>query len=203
MSQPKILIVEDEPLIAEDIADLCRLNGYAVCGTAYSAGQALALLEETKPNLVLLDINLHDQIDGTDIAIHLNKHTTTPFIYITSYSDKSTLEKAKATSPLGFIVKPFNKDQIYSTIEIAWTQIKKNLVPEIDFPKISQMIQREIGDRESEVLACLFKGMDNKQISEALFISPNTVKFHIKKLYEKFDVHSRMELLYQIRELMS
>jgi len=203
MTKPKILIIEDEPLIAEDIADQCRLSGYEVCGVAYQAGKAMVMLEECRPNLVLLDINLHDEIDGTDIATYLNKHTTIPFIYITSYSDKVTLEKAKETNPLGFIVKPFSTGQIFSTIEIAWTQITRNLMPELDLSKASQLLNIEIGEREAEVLACLFKGMDNKQISETLYISPNTVKFHLKKLYEKFDVHSRMELIVFIREKLS
>jgi two-component system, response regulator PdtaR len=201
MAQPNILIVEDEPLIAEDIADLCQFKGYAVCGTAYNAGQALIMIKENKPNLVLLDINLNDEIDGTDIADYLNTQVKIPFIYITSYSDKNTIEKVKATQPLGYIVKPFNKEQIYSTIELGWSIIQKPEVADFDLEKINGKLLVAIGDREAEILSSVVKGLDTRQIAEAHFISTNTVKYHLKNLYDKLNVHNRVELVYRLSEL--
>ncbi len=202
MSAPHILIVEDEALIAEDIADLCRLNGYTVAGTAYRASEALHMIEEAMPTLVLLDINLEDELSGIDIAEYLQKHHTIPFIFLTSYADKNTLEKAKSTGPLSYIVKPFNKEQLYSTIEIAWEQVQQHNLRELDLQKVLRATGEPLSPREIEVLSCIFKGLDTKGTAQALFVSVNTVKFHIKNLYDKFQVHSRAELIYQLKEWM-
>ena len=200
-AKPRILVVEDEPLIAEDIADLCTLNGYDVCGTAYTASQALTMIAGSRPSLVLLDINLGGSIDGLDIAAHLKENYSIPFIFLTSYADSDTLARARDTSPLGYIVKPFNKEQLFSTIEIAWAQVHQHNLPGIDLEELNAWLPEPLRPREVEVLACLFKGMDNKAIAKALFISANTVKFHLKNLYARFDVRNRVELLLRIQEL--
>jgi len=199
---PRILIVEDEALIAEDIADLCQLNGYEVCGTAFNAAQALAMIQEHRPNLVLLDINLEDTVDGLDIAVHLRKHHTIPFIFLTSYADRDTFARAKDTAPLGYIVKPFSKDQLYTTIEIAWGQLRQNRLQELDLALLNSKLITPLTARETEVLACLFKGLDTKGTARALFVSVNTVKYHLKNLYQRFDAHNRIELLAMLQELV-
>jgi len=198
---PNILIVEDEPLIAEDISDLCQLNGYSVCGVAYRPLEALELLKKLKPNLVLLDINLEDSMTGIDIAERLRNKYAIPFIFLTSYADKKTLESAKDTNPLGYVVKPFNKEQLYSTIEIAWAQLESSAAPELDMTQINAQLVEPLSRRETEVLSCLLKGMSNQAIADALFISANTVKFHLKNLYLIFNVHNRVELIYKLKQM--
>lgn len=198
----KILIVEDEPLIAEDIADLCQLNGYEVCGIAHRGGPALTLIESERPQLVLLDINLEDQISGLDIAAYLREKYAIPFIFLTSYADAGTLAKVKETAPLGYIVKPFTGEQLYSTIEIAWSQRTKTLAPELDLERINNTLPAPLSRREQEVLSCIYKGKNAQATADALFISINTVKFHLKNMYGKFDVHNRVELLYKLQEVM-
>lgn len=200
---PRILIVEDEAIIAEDIADLCRLNGYEVCGTAYSAHKALSMIKSHTPSLVLLDINLQDRIDGLEIASYLREKYHIPFIFLTSYSDKETLSQAKKTSPLGYIVKPFNKEQLYSTIELALAQIEKDSNQKLDFELIESRLLEPLSSREKEVLSCIFKGMSTKATSEVLFISINTVKFHLKNLYEKTGAHNRVELIVTLNNIMT
>lgn len=198
--QLRILIIEDEPLIAEDLADLCKLNGYEVCGTIYHATAALSAIQTHQPNLVLIDINLQSTIDGVDIAEHLKRNYMIPFIFITSYADKHTLAKAKEVGPLGYIVKPFSKEQLYSTIEIACEQLHKLIDSSLDVFRINKRLDAPLSMRETEVLNCVFKGMDTGAIAKALFISNNTVKFHLKNLHDKFNVSSRTELLVRIRE---
>jgi DNA-binding NarL/FixJ family response regulator len=202
MEVPRILIIEDEPLIAEDIADLCQLNGYKVCGTAYSANAAMKMIHSHEPSLVLLDINLQDTIDGLEIASYLRERYNIPFIFLTSYSDKETLSQVKKTSPLGYIVKPFNKEQLYSTIELALAQIENDRNQELDFDEIDKKIQEPLSSREKEVLSCIVKGLNTKATSEALFISINTVKFHLKNLYEKIGAHNRVELIVKLNEMI-
>jgi DNA-binding NarL/FixJ family response regulator len=199
---PRILIIEDEPLIAEDIADLCQLNGYKVCGTAYSASMALRMIQSHDPTLVLLDINLQDKIDGLEIASYLREKYDIPFIFLTSYSDRETLAEVKKTYPYGYIVKPFNKEQLYSTIELALAEIENVKNQGIDFEAIDKKLPEPLSAREKEVLSCLYKGMDTRSAAEALFVSTNTIKFHVKNLFQKMEAHNRVELILKIKSMM-
>jgi CheY-like chemotaxis protein len=85
---------------------------------------ALKMINSHSPSLVLLDINLQDNIDGLEIASYLRDKYEITFIFLTSYSDRKTLAQVKKTSPLGYIVKPFNKEQLFSTIELALAQME-------------------------------------------------------------------------------
>ncbi len=118
MTKPKILISEDEVIIAEDIAASLEEMGYETC--AIDTGEdTLDLIRETKPNLVLLDINLRGKADGVEIGASIRQQFNIPFIYLTAYADKATLDRAKKTEPDGFLVKPFDEKSLRSAIEIA------------------------------------------------------------------------------------
>lgn len=120
----KILIVEDELIIAEDIKSILQKQGYHVIGIAMDYNEALRILnQKEKPDLVLLDVNLNDNKNGIDLAYYINEHYKIPFIFATSYSDSQTLEKAKETNPVSYLVKPFKKEQLLSTIEISMYKI--------------------------------------------------------------------------------
>ncbi len=119
-SKIKILIVEDEPLIADDIAFILEDEGYIVVGKAIDTQEALDLLNTTKPDLILLDISLEgDDEDGIDLANTINEEFQIPFIFITSHSDKLTINRVKKTNPYGFILKPFKAADILSIISIS------------------------------------------------------------------------------------
>ncbi|MBB6611400.1 LytTR family transcriptional regulator DNA-binding domain-containing protein [Pontibacter sp. Tf4] len=118
MTKPKILISEDEVIIAEDIAACLEDLGYETC--AIDTGEAtLDIIRETRPDLVLLDINLRGDSDGVEIGSRIKQEFNIPFIYLTAYADKSTIDRAKKTEPDGFLVKPFDEKSLRSTIEIA------------------------------------------------------------------------------------
>ena len=136
MSDIRVLIVEDEPLIAEDIAQGLEKNEFLVSAVVYSKEDAMEQLNINLPDMVLLDINLSGEMSGIEIAEKINTQYNIPFIFITSYSDKQTLEKAKFTEPSGYIVKPFNEASLYSTLEIALynnAQKNKRKFPELSF----------------------------------------------------------------------
>jgi DNA-binding NtrC family response regulator len=114
----KILIVEDELIVARDIRKTLERNGFKVEGVARTAEKALELVEETSPSLVLVDIFLKGNLTGIDLAAHLNKKGI-PFIYVSANSNQQVLEAAKATDPYGFIVKPFREKDLLVTIDIA------------------------------------------------------------------------------------
>lgn len=201
----KILIVEDEPLIAEDISESLKKSEFEITDIAYTKKDAFTQLETNLPDMVLLDINLDNKMDGIEIAEIIKDKYQIPFIFITSYSDKSTLEKAKITEPAGYLVKPFNEAGLSSSIEIAFynhIQKTKRNFPEINLAKLNKNIQEQVTEREFDLLKLIYEGKTNKQIAETLFISPNTVKKHINNAYLKLDVSSRSTALVKLRELM-
>ncbi len=126
MRKLNILLVEDEPLIADDLALTLEEIGYAIAGVCMSGEEALDTLKEKPVDLVLLDINLDGDIDGIEVAETILDKFSVPFIYLTSYSDEGTLTRAKATNPLAYLVKPINEKDLLTTIEIALSNFEKN-----------------------------------------------------------------------------
>lgn len=119
MSNVRILIVEDEPLIAEDLRAHLEELGYEVCAACDNALDAMAEVVARKPDLLLLDINLGDGPDGVQLAEKVRAKHATPFIFVTSHSDKATLERVKPLRPAGFIIKPFDENDLRTQIELA------------------------------------------------------------------------------------
>jgi signal transduction histidine kinase len=119
MSLIRILVVEDEPIVAEDIASRLTRMGYEVVGIVESGEAAIALAEATLPSLVLMDIILEGELDGIEAAEWLRANLEIPVVYLTANADESTLQRAKATIPFGYILKPFKERELQATIEIA------------------------------------------------------------------------------------
>ncbi|MDX5423308.1 MAG: LytTR family transcriptional regulator DNA-binding domain-containing protein [Hymenobacteraceae bacterium] len=118
MTKPKILISEDEVIIAEDLAASLEELGYETC--AIDSGEdTIDMIRETQPDLVLLDINLRGETDGVEIGSRIKQEFGIPFIYLTAYADHATIDRAKKTEPDGFLVKPYDEKSLRSTIEIA------------------------------------------------------------------------------------
>ncbi len=119
MSGEKILLVEDDDVIAK-VADWRLKNlGYTVCGRATTSTEALDLVVSAMPDLVLMDINIRGDIDGIETARMIKKGFNIPIVYLTSHSDGPTLERAKETKPDGFIIKPFVDNDLRVAIELA------------------------------------------------------------------------------------
>ena len=114
----KILIVEDELVVARDLRRMLTHIGHRVTGIANSAEKAMTLIMEERPTMVLLDIFLKGKDTGIDLAFALRKDNI-PFIYVSANSSQQVLEAAKRTSPYGFIVKPFREKDLLVTIDIA------------------------------------------------------------------------------------
>jgi PAS domain S-box-containing protein len=119
MSKTKILVVEDENIVAKDIQNTLIRLGYDVPATASSAVIAFDKLDEVKPDLVFLDIRLKGDMDGIQIAERIKTEYDLPVIFLTSYADKNTLDRAKLTQPYGYLIKPFNESDLQSTVEMA------------------------------------------------------------------------------------
>jgi CheY-like chemotaxis protein len=93
--------------------------GYTICGSAKNSSDAIALIKEKTPDLVLLDIELKGKLDGIDVGEFLSSQTKIPFMYLTSHTEDYVLRRAKNTHPKGYIKKPFSDNDLRITIELA------------------------------------------------------------------------------------
>src|ERR1700736_2531405 len=119
MARVQILVVEDEPIIAEDLQVTLKDLGYQVSGTASSAKEAIHSVSQNRPDLVLMDIRLQGTTDGIDAAQQIQTHFRTPVVYLTAHADSATLDRAKTTEPLGYLLKPFSAQELHATIEMS------------------------------------------------------------------------------------
>jgi signal transduction histidine kinase len=119
MSPIKILIVEDEMIIAEDMADALMNLGYEITGVVGSGNKAIEQAATTHPDIVLMDINLQGELDGVEAADEIRVNQEIPVIFLTAYADQQTIERAKATEPFAYLLKPFQDRELKTTIEIA------------------------------------------------------------------------------------
>ncbi len=116
----KILIVEDERIIAEEIAEVVKIAGYKPLGPVKSYQQAVSAIEKEIPDIVILDIYLQSKKTGIDLAHYLQKRYRIPFLFLTAYSDKKTIEEVIAANPYGYIIKPFDERELLAGIDMAF-----------------------------------------------------------------------------------
>ena len=119
MANTKILVVEDESIVALDIQNKLKGSGYSVPAIASSGEEAIKKAQETHPDLVLMDIKLTGGIDGIEAAEQIRDNLNIPVIYVTAYADDKTLKRAKITEPFGYILKPFEQRELHSSIQMA------------------------------------------------------------------------------------
>ncbi|MCE8422569.1 MAG: PAS domain S-box protein [Candidatus Methanoperedens sp.] len=119
MTSLKILVVEDEAIVALDIKNRLEHLGYTIPAIASSGEEAIKKADETCPDLILMDIMLGEGMDGIEAAGHIHKRIDIPIIFLTAYADDETLSRAKITKPFGYILKPFEERELRSVIEIA------------------------------------------------------------------------------------
>jgi two-component system, response regulator PdtaR len=119
MQNLKILIVEDEHLIANDIQGLLTDWGYDIVGCANRADQAINYFEKYSPDMVLLDIHLGEKTDGVDLARHFNSIRKVPLVFLTAQADFQTVERAKTVEPAAYLLKPFDERHLHISLELA------------------------------------------------------------------------------------
>lgn len=119
MKEERILIVEDDVNISENIEEILQLLGYVNIDIANSANQAIKVVKKYRPDMVFMDIKLKGDKDGIELGEIIQQMVDAPIVYVTSYSDPAIIERAKRTHPAGFIVKPFNSNDIHAMVEIV------------------------------------------------------------------------------------
>lgn len=126
MNHPlNILVVEDEYITQKTITALLTEMGYNVVGTAMNAEEAITVLSENKVEFALLDITIQGEKDGIWLANHIKEKYAIPHVFLTAYSDDVTVKNAIATNPYGYLIKPFQKAELFTAIEIAMLNYNK------------------------------------------------------------------------------
>jgi two-component system, response regulator PdtaR len=118
--KPKILIAENERIAAVDIKNSLHRIGCEIMEIVSSGGEVIRKVNEEKPDLILMDITLDGALDGIETAEIISAKYNIPVIYLASYSDRETLQRAKITEPYGYLIKPFDSREIEIAIEMAF-----------------------------------------------------------------------------------
>lgn len=196
----KILIVEDEVIIAIDLKSKLTQLGYHVLDIVYNSDQVTDKIVSLKPDLILLDINILGTRNGIQIAELINENYKIPFVYVTSYTDQHTLEQVKKTKPAGYIVKPFTLEDIRVELELSISRTKRTNI--LSLPNLEVINDYfKISEREYEIIGDIKDGLKNDEIARNRFISENTVKTHLRRIYGKCDVHNKLELINKLMSL--
>jgi two-component system, response regulator PdtaR len=124
MDKARILVVEDEAIVAMDIADTLRNIGHEVTDTVPSGEQAIASTKENRPDVILMDIGLKGEMDGIETAEKIRSQYCIPVIFLTAYADEKTLERAKITAPCGYLTKPFEETDLRIAVEVGLYRAK-------------------------------------------------------------------------------
>lgn len=130
MKEERILIVEDDISIAENIQEILELLGYVNIDIANSANQCIKVIKKYRPDLIFMDIKLKGDKDGIELGEIVKQMVDAPLVFVTSYSDPTIIERAKRISPAGFIVKPFNTNDIHAIVEIVLYNKRTKPAPE-------------------------------------------------------------------------
>lgn len=180
MNKKRILILEDDQIVAIDLQELLQAAGYDTV-IAHNYLEALEHAKKFKPNLAICDINLGSGFTGIDfvkdVYILLPK---LEIIFVTAFSNKQIIEEVEATNPLNYIVKPWNEEQIKVTVKLAFSYIEKK--------HQSDTILKDLSLTEYKIIDLISKQKKSKEIAELLYISEKTVRNHRYNIIKKLNL---------------
>ncbi|MFT4537376.1 MAG: DNA-binding NarL/FixJ family response regulator [Saprospiraceae bacterium] len=195
----KVVIVEDEMLIRKQLKAILRKLNYEVLKSFANADSFLDCLPSLSPDIILFDINIRGSKNGIELAQIVRDKYSFPFIFITSYADRETIEAAKITRPNGYVIKPFDERDIMTIMEIALYNAQSiQESTQLNKERIEKKHKVSLTEREYVTLSDLSHGLTNSQIAAKQFVSINTVKTHLKNLYSKFEVGDRINLIKRV-----
>ncbi len=185
-----VLIVEDDPVIAHDISIIMDKHGYSLAGVCHKAAKAIDRLSKGGIDIAILDIHLGSGQTGIEIAQIIKNTYDLPYIFLTSFSDQSTLQAAQEQGPYGYLVKPFQEATLITTLSTALSNHSR-MATSLSLERLPIALT----DQERTICMALYRGGSYQAIADELNISINTIRYHIKNLYVKLDVSSRAELI--------
>ncbi|HSY76413.1 MAG TPA: response regulator [Bacteroidia bacterium] len=146
MKKTGVLIVEDEVIIARDLAQTLTKLGYLVVGHCVKGEDAIDMVEEKTPDIVLMDIMLKGDMTGIDAAKEIRKKFQIPIVYLTAYSDEDSIGRANSSGPSGYLVKPFKANDLRATIETALYRFNE----EMKLRKENEMLYHLVQNKDSK-----------------------------------------------------
>lgn len=167
MEQPiRILIVEDNVIIADDMQSMLEEIGYEIVDNVIVYEQAVEVLKTKEVDLVLIDIILASDKTGIDLGKHIRDKYNIPFIFVTSNSDRATVENAKTVKPNGYLVKPFEQQDLYTSIEIALSSFNYN--------------EKAEGNKNNDIAQEEDTHMSNAVLKDSIFVKKQHLYYRIQ-----------------------
>lgn len=157
----KVLIVEDNPITAQDLEEILTENGIKVVGIARTANQAINKARDLQPDILIMDIKLDGSKDGISAVQEIYKTDYYPVIYLTANTDREHVEKAYSTSPAAFLSKPFDHKDLVHAIELAFVNHYKKVFDSSEIPEMNKSIFLKNGDKYEKI------GIDEIQLIKA------------------------------------
>ncbi|MFT3926707.1 MAG: response regulator transcription factor [Myxococcales bacterium] len=195
-SPGRVMIVEDDRLVALDLETMLEGFGFKLCPTAHSAEDALDIAHRHQPDLVLMDIRLEGEMDGITAASVLSEKLGIQVVYLTAHSDLSTVNRAKETHPYGYLLKPVRALDLRCCLEVALHKARHSPHSSGSESKtVSSTLLNGLSAREVEVLGLIARGHTSKDIAQVLNIAKPTVDTYRSRLADKLGVRSRSELV--------
>jgi DNA-binding NarL/FixJ family response regulator len=202
----RVLLVEDERLVAMSLQRQLQVLGYEVVGWTPSGSAAIERADALRPDVVLMDIYLEGDVDGISAAAEIQKQFQLPVIYLTAFSNREVLDRAKITEPAGYILKPYEDRELQVVIEMAVyrhraeearaatlaaerRQVSLATPADDGFAYISRLTPRE-----REVMHLIVSGKTQKQIAAQLDVTIQTAAKHRAKVLQKVNVNNDVEL---------
>ncbi|MDB0002182.1 response regulator [Salibacteraceae bacterium] len=186
-----ILVVEDESIVAKDIQVCLRKLGYDVIGVVSSGEEAVEKAEEFDLDLIMMDIMLKGEMSGIEAAEIIRKKKSIPVIFLTAYTDRNTVDKAKETEPFGYIIKPFKEIDIQTAIEIALYKHSREMVVKKERDMYYSMVEKQ--DSVDMMFVKANQRLVKIKYSEIYFIEALKDYVVINTLERRYTIHSTMK----------
>lgn len=195
----RVIVVDDHDMVRKGLSVFIKTFGdLEMVGEASDADEALQLVEELRPDVVLMDLRMHGQDEGIEATRRIREsYPDTQVIALTSFQGEKLVHDALNAGAIGYLLKNASVEELADAIRAAKAG-KPTLSPEATQILINQtrhptQTQFNLSERELDVLAHMVEGLTNRQIAEALSISRSTVKFHVSSILAKLNVSSRTE----------
>ncbi len=190
MKDLRVLVIDDEMLIARDLQRILKRLELTNIGIANNSEEVLELYPTFKPHLVLCDINLEEPKDGISLAAEILENLNTQIIFITAHSDENYLARAGELNPLSYILKPFNKDQVMATVKVALANKEV-----MEGGTVKQNYRELLTATELKILRLIADGGTTAGIADQLFVSKKTVENHRANISRKLDLEKKNNAL--------
>ncbi len=193
MEKQSILIIDDEALILDTMSKDLADQGYQV-DTAENGEEGILKFRKTRHDLVITDL-IMEGVNGIEVAKEVKElKPDTKIIFVTGYGTRTSAIEALRLGASDFFLKPYSRNELFERVAACFEE-QKNSAQGMSQVLLEKIEKKSLSRKEKEVIALVLKGLSDKEIALRLFISVNTVKTHLKHIYEKLEIKGRKELL--------